>query len=117
MDTPSKEEIRKAKKSESNKKFRDRQKQQKESSEDTESQKSEGKESKSSFFFQKLAELVKQNLIQVTVFTIIPLVGKTIISRVMSNTLRISNNGQTQPESTPKEPETLPQIGYLPANF
>ena len=111
MDTPSKEQIRKAKKSESNRRFRERVKEQKESSQDTESIKSD---SKSSIFFLKLAELVKQNLIQVTIFTIIPLVGKTIISKVMSNTLRISSNGQTQPE---KEPDILPQVGYLPANF
>ena len=111
MDTPSKEQIRKAKKSESNRRFRDRVKTEKESSQDTESIKSD---SKSSIFFLKLAELVKQNLIQVTIFTIIPLVGKTIISKVMSNTLRLSSNGQTQPE---KEPDILPQVGYLPANF
>ena len=111
MDTPSKEQIRKAKKSESNRRFRERVKEQKESSQDTESIKSD---SKSSIFFLKLAELVKQNLIQVTIFTIIPLVGKTIISKVMSNTLRLSSNGQTQPE---KEPDILPQVGYLPANF
>ena len=111
MDNPSKEQIRKAKKSEANKRFRDRVKTEKESSQDTESIKSD---SKSSIFFLKLAELVKQNLIQVTIFTIIPLVGKTIISKVMSNTLRLSSNGVTQPE---KEPDLLPQVGYLPANF
>ena len=114
MDTPSKEQIRKAKKSESNRRFRERAKTEKESSQDTESIKSDSKSSNSSFFFRKLAELVKQNLIQVTIFTIIPLVGKTIISKVMSNTLRLSSNGQTQPE---KEPDILPQVGYLPANF
>ena len=111
MDTPSKEQIRKAKKSESNRRFREKVKTEKESPQDTESIKSD---SKSSIFFLKLAELVKQNLIQVTIFTIIPLVGKTIISKVMSNTLRISSNGVTQPE---KEPDSLPQVGYLPANF
>ena len=111
MDTPSKEQIRKAKKSESNRRFREKVKTEKESPQDTESIKSD---SKSSIFFLKLAELVKQNLIQVTIFTIIPLVGKTIISKVMSNTLRLSSNGVTQPE---KEPDSLPQVGYLPANF
>ena len=111
MNTPSKEQIRKAKKSEANKRFRERVKTEKESPQDTESIKSD---SKSSIFFLKLAELVKQNLIQITIFTIIPLVGKTIISKVMSNTLRLSSNGQTQPE---KEPDILPQVGYLPANF
>ena len=111
MDTPSKEQIRKAKKSESNRRFREKVKTEKESPQDTESIKSD---SKSSIFFLKLAELVKQNLIQITIFTIIPLVGKTIISKVMSNTLRLSSNGQTQPE---KEPDILPQVGYLPANF
>ena len=111
MDTPNKEQIRKAKKSESNRRFRERVKTEKESPQDTESIKSD---SKSSIFFLKLAELVKQNLIQVTIFTIIPLVGKTIISKVMSNTLRLSSNGVTQPE---KEPDLLPQVGYLPANF
>ena len=111
MDTPSKEQIRKAKKSEANKRFRERVKTEKESSQDTESIKSD---SQSSVFFLKLAELAKQNLIQVTIFTIIPLVGKTIISKVMSNTLRLSSNGVTQPE---KEPDLLPQVGYLPANF
>ena len=111
MNTPSKEQIRKAKKSEANKRFRERVKTEKESPQDTESIKSD---SKSSIFFLKLAELVKQNLIQITIFTIIPLVGKTIISKVMSNTLRLSSNGVTQPE---KEPDSLPQVGYLPANF
>ena len=111
MNTPSKEQIRKAKKSEANKRFREKVKTEKESSQDTESIKSD---SKSSIFFLKLAELVKQNLIQITIFTIIPLVGKTIISKVMSNTLRLSSNGVTQPE---KEPDLLPQVGYLPANF
>ena len=114
MDTPSKEQIRKAKKSESNRRFREKIKTEKESSQDTESIKSDTKSSDSNFFFRKLAELVKQNLIQVTIFTIIPLVGKTIISKVMSNTLRLSSNGVTQPE---KEPDSLPQVGYLPANF
>ena len=112
MDTPSKEQIRKAKKSESNRRFRERAKTEKESSQDTESIKSDTKSSDSNFFFRKLAELVKQNLIQVTIFTI--MVGKTIISKVMSNTLRLSSNGVTQPE---KEPDLLPQVGYLPANF
>ena len=111
MNTPSKEQIRKAKKSESNRRFREKVKTEKESPQDTESIKSD---SKSSIFFLKLAELVKQNLIQITIFTIIPLVGKTIISKVMSNTLRLSSNGVTQPE---KEPDSLPQVGYLPANF
>ena len=114
MNTPSKEQIRKAKKSEANKRFRERVKEQKESSKDTESIKSDTKSSDSNVFFLKLAEIVKQNLIQVTIFTIIPLVGKTIISKVMSNTLRLSSNGVTQPE---KEPDSLPQVGYLPGNF
>ena len=48
MDTPSKEQIRKAKKSESNRRFRERVKEQKESSQDTESIKSD---SQSSIFF------------------------------------------------------------------
>ena len=114
MNTPSKEQIRKAKKSEANKRFRDRVKTEKEISQDTESIKSDTKSSDSNGFFLKLAEIVKQNLIQITIFTIIPLVGKTIISKVMSNTLRLSSNGVTQPE---KEPDSLPQVGYLPANF
>ena len=48
MDTPSKEQIRKAKKSEANKRFRDRVKTEKESSQDIESIKSD---SQSSVFF------------------------------------------------------------------
>ena len=83
MDTPSKEQIRKAKKSEANKRFREKVKTEKESSQDTESVKSDTKSSNSNVFF-------------------------------MSNTLRLSSNGVTQPE---KEPDLLPQVGYLPANF
>ena len=51
MDTPSKEQIRKAKKSESNRRFREKVKTEKESSQDTESIKSDTKSSDSNFFF------------------------------------------------------------------
>ena len=50
MDTPSKEQIRKAKKSESNRRFREKVKTEKESSQDTESIKSDTKSSDSNFF-------------------------------------------------------------------
>lgn len=119
-----KKELIKEKKKEYNRKFRESQKAKKETKkEEVEEEKEEVEEEKEkeekedNFFFRKLLVKVQDNALNMIILTIIPHICKTILSKVMCNTLRISNNGQKMESKPPEESMNSQQNYYLPANF
>ena len=117
MEIPSKEAIRKAKKSIANKKFRDSQKAEKESTDETESATSDSKSTTSSSFFFHLRQNLQNNAINVMMWTVIPLIAKAALSRMTLNTFNMS---KPSPDSSTKSEQAGTntfKLDTLPANF
>ena len=117
METPSKEAIRKAKKSIANKKFRDSQKAEKDTSESTESATSDSKSTTSSFFFQNLMQNLQNNVANVLMWTVIPLIAKAALSRMTLNTFNMSKPSTDSSTKSEQAGTNTFKLDTLPANF